>query len=355
MLESPQVQSTPDRPSVSVALATYNGAKHLDEQLQSLAEQSLLPLELVVTDDGSTDSTIEILRAFADRSPFPVQIHHNTERLGYGGNFLRAASLCQGDLIAFCDQDDRWLESKLATCASYFQERDVKLVIHSAETWNGHTRLKRQFPFHEETRITVPGITDPFTLVPGFAVVFRRELLQLADNRDRPGCLFGLTNGSIMAHDSWIWLLAATTGKVAQIKDVLALYRQHETNTVGAPGKTGLRRRLQLARDQVNYQQLADFENKVVEVLSSIPDAAAPDYVVERRDLIRRLRRRADLHGTRAVMYQPGASLGSRLRSFFALFSRGAYRPAESSNRLGPRTAVKDLFYGVSGLYKRLT
>ncbi len=92
-------------------MATYNGAKYLEEQLASFVVQSQLPL--VVCDDGSADATLEILHRFAHSAPFPVRIVCNDERLGYGDNFLKAASLCEGDWIAFSDQDDVWLPDKL--------------------------------------------------------------------------------------------------------------------------------------------------------------------------------------------------------------------------------------------------
>ncbi len=355
ILLNPQTNQAVPPLAISVALATYNGEKHLAEQLASLAEQTVLPYELVVTDDGSTDGTLHIVRAFAATAPFPVHVHSNAERLGYGGNFLHAASLCRGELIAFCDQDDRWLEAKLETCAGLFAESDIALVIHSAETWDGQTRLGRLFPVYEKTEITVPGITDPFALTPGFAVVFRRHLLALTSNNSRPGCLFGLSNGSVMAHDAWIWLLGSTTGKVAKLKDVLALYRQHGSNTVGAPGKSSLRRMLQLATGDVNYVTLAEFETKCAEVLSSIPDSAAPAYIPERRHLIAQLRHRAEMHLARAAMYSRKANFFGRAGSFLSMLAAGAYLPAESKNRIGPRAAVKDLSFGVSGLYKRLT
>lgn len=68
-------------PRVSVALATYNGERFLREQLDSLAEQTLLPAELVVSDDGSTDRTVAIVREFAGRAPFPVKLLKRGDRL----------------------------------------------------------------------------------------------------------------------------------------------------------------------------------------------------------------------------------------------------------------------------------
>ncbi len=80
------------RSTISVAMATYNGGLYLQDQLESLAEQDLSPLELVVTDDGSQDDTVSLIKGFAQHAPFPVRFEQNTERLGYGRNFLKAAS-----------------------------------------------------------------------------------------------------------------------------------------------------------------------------------------------------------------------------------------------------------------------
>src|SRR4051794_37441524 len=105
---------------ISIAMATYNGDRYIREQLDSLARQNLLPFELVVTDDGSSDGTLDILKAFSERAPFPVRIFRNPTRLGYEENFLKAASLCNGDVISFCDQDDIWVDRKLEVCALMF-------------------------------------------------------------------------------------------------------------------------------------------------------------------------------------------------------------------------------------------
>ncbi len=79
---------------ISIALATFNGARFLKEQLLSLAEQTCLPAELVVTDDGSTDEKLAILEWFSHAAPFHLSIHRNDKRLGYDMNFFKAASLC---------------------------------------------------------------------------------------------------------------------------------------------------------------------------------------------------------------------------------------------------------------------
>lgn len=97
---------------VSVAMASYNGAKYLQAQLQSLVEQERQPDELVVSDDASTDTTRDLLCAFAGAAPFRVALYRNAAQGGYGKNFARALSLCGGDLVFLCDQDDVWFPEK---------------------------------------------------------------------------------------------------------------------------------------------------------------------------------------------------------------------------------------------------
>ena len=88
---------------VSVALCTYNGAQYLKEQLESIASQTVLPYELVVCDDCSSDDTVAILKVFAGRVSFLVRVVVNREKLGSTKNFEQAIRLCEGDLIVLSD------------------------------------------------------------------------------------------------------------------------------------------------------------------------------------------------------------------------------------------------------------
>ena len=78
----------------------------MPEQLESIAGQSEKPCELVVCDDGSTDDTVTLLEDFARRVSFPVRLFRNEKQLGPVQNFARAVSLCRGEYVALCDQDD---------------------------------------------------------------------------------------------------------------------------------------------------------------------------------------------------------------------------------------------------------
>ena len=88
--------------NISIAMCTYNGSRFLGEQLKSLAEQTMLPSELIICDDASTDATSAIVKGFADEAPFPVRLIRNEVTLGSTKNFEKAICLCAGEAIALC-------------------------------------------------------------------------------------------------------------------------------------------------------------------------------------------------------------------------------------------------------------
>src|ERR1700737_4408427 len=94
---------------VSIALATYQGERFLSQQLESFLGQTRLPDELCISDDGSTDRTLEIINAFASTAPFPVKSVLSPIRGGVNKNFENEVSHWSGDVILFSDQDDVWL------------------------------------------------------------------------------------------------------------------------------------------------------------------------------------------------------------------------------------------------------
>ncbi len=338
--------------TISVAMATYNGAQHLSEQLDSLAAQTALPFELVVTDDGSTDATLSIVETFAQSAPFPVHIHRNPVRLNYSNNFLRAAELCQGEFVAFCDQDDVWQPQKLAVCSAQIRKNNVQLVVHCGEVWDGKQTTGERYPSYEKDALLAAGEVDPCALVPGFAMVFRKSLLALTDNHDRPWDIFGLGNGTFMAHDGWVWLLGTSTGPVALVSEPLVLYRQHATNAVGAPKAPPLAQAIRTSASTSHYKVLAELESKAARILESLDAAEVPQP--ERLKLVaHRFRYRARLHSHRAGLYEAASSGWTRFQHFGAILLSGGYLPDAINSRLGPKSAIKDLLFGVPGLYKR--
>ena len=114
--------------TLSIALSTYNGSKFLREQLQSLANQTLLPFEVVITDDCSTDDTLSIIKEFSN--VLNIRVFVNDLPLKVTKNFEKAISLCSGDVILMCDQDDIWHPDKLAKIDKYFRENPAQLAVY---------------------------------------------------------------------------------------------------------------------------------------------------------------------------------------------------------------------------------
>ena len=336
------MSSPVSRSQVSVAMATYNGEQYVREQLESIAHQDLQPLELVVADDGSTDATLQIVGDFARYAPFPVKVFRNETRLGYADNFLKAASLCRGDLIAFCDQDDVWVEQKLKVCAKFFADPEVLLVAHSAWTLLDSGERGRLFPRFKRTRVSDIGTCDPFAFVHGFAMIIRSELLEIAHIVPRPARFLG--------HDQWCWFWAASIGKIATLSEALALYRQHEQNVFGA-SEAGVALRAKNIAITVGYEEHAAFESDCSRILHAAAEQSM--NVADRlRKSAARLEFRARLHRIRNQIYSKESGLMQRLMAFIRIFFLGGYMSDQSGTRLGPRAALKDMLFGVPGMYR---
>jgi len=227
------------RSNISVAMATYNGGLYLQDQLASLAEQESSPLELVITDDGSKDDTVSLIKSFALHAPFPVRFEQNTVRLGYGRNFLKAASMCKGTHVAFCDQDDVWLPHKLSQVSAVLTTKDYDLVAHSAKVVDRSLNwLGVSFPDIDSTRpLTVEEMRGG-RFWPGFSLTVSRSLLNVLDSEldqtQRP-------HDEKFAHDELICELACEQRSCFVISEPLALYRQHGNNLIGFHGAMKVR------------------------------------------------------------------------------------------------------------------
>jgi Glycosyl transferase family 2 len=226
--------------SISVVMATYNGARFLEPQLESIASQTRLPDELVVCDDQSSDESVGIVERFASRAPFEVRVERNPERLGFAGNFLKAARLSRGDVIAWSDQDDVWMPEKLAVCARELESDDaVLLVVHASRfgDWMQHGRpVVRaatgdwfgRFTSRRVRRRTVytPTSLPLRTRFPGRSSLVSRRVLEVADHLEAR--LPGVIDEFQGHHDIWIGFVAGAIGKVVILPDALVEYRQHD-------------------------------------------------------------------------------------------------------------------------------
>jgi glycosyltransferase involved in cell wall biosynthesis len=218
-------------------MCTYNGVRFLDDQLASLAAQQRKPDELVICDDCSTDETVVTLRQFAARAPFPVHIHQNANRLRSTKNFERAISLCEGDIIALCDQDDIWDSRKISlTEECFLKNSNVDLVFTDAEVvdeaanpvgYNLWPTLKFDTPLQRRIKSN-----DAFALLSEKQIVTGATMAFRAKYRD---LVLPIPLDIPLIHDGWIALMISLVGDVDIIERPMIKYRQHQSQQLGAP------------------------------------------------------------------------------------------------------------------------
>ena len=208
---------------VSIALATYNGELYLREQLDSLLNQTYKNIEIVVSDDGSTDGTQALLQEYAKQDK-RIRWSINKGEHGFVGNFSEAISLCRGEIIFLCDQDDVWYERKIEKHLEKYKDPAVQWVYNEVVVT-------------DQDRNTLGYLTDSMpdywtrkkllyytwgSCVLGCATSYRANLIKKVLPPD--------VNAS--GHDSWLQL-AIYPAKSAYINEILQEYRQHKKNTVG--------------------------------------------------------------------------------------------------------------------------
>ncbi len=333
------------RPTVSIAMATYNGAPYLRDQLDSLAAQSVRPIELQIGDDGSTDRTEAIVRDFAATAPFPVIFRRNPRRLGYGENFLRTAARCSGEWIAFCDQDDVWLPQKIEMVGARVAAGDaaLALVAHNCDVIDADGQLLRERPL-----ALLPdrdhGHLDlsPAWLCAGFRQVFKAALIRDFGIDERLGPLgefAGSTGFDPLPHDSWIPFLANVTGRIATIGDPLVRYRRHAANWTIASPPTGKDRTF--ANNGAVYRRQAHWFDQAARTVEGFSSAVAEEGI---RVAHMRLIQERDWLFERAALYDQ-APFARRVAVLARLVRARAYRRSWS---MDARSLLKDSAFALA-------
>lgn len=224
-------------------MCTYNGARYLREQLQSIASQTLRPTEMVICDDGSSDQTLAIAEEFAHTVDFDVKIVRNDINLGVAKNFEKAIGLCSGELIALADQDDLWYPEKLERLAARMAQdpstggvfSDADLIDENSQLTGEHLWKIFRFGPHEQ-RILERGEAAHLLclrdFMTGATMMFRASL--------RPSLL---PVGAAWIHDGWFAWMLTLYSRPGYVPERLMAYRVHSAQQCGV-GARGLRQRL---------------------------------------------------------------------------------------------------------------
>lgn len=217
---------------ISVAMTTYNGAQYITEQLESIRMQTRKVDEIVIVDDGSSDNTVELVRAFAEKYPeCGIRLEQNEANLGFKKNFYKAMSLCEGDVIFLCDQDDIWKENKVDVLNGLLESNgDIGLVSSSfvqidsdgKEVSSNKSAYMRKM---DEGKMYLIPLKDLIfhNASQGCAMAFRKEV------RD----LYLKHFVDDLPHDWVLNVVAAMEKKCYYLSSAMFYYRIHGKNTIG--------------------------------------------------------------------------------------------------------------------------
>lgn len=225
---------------IAVLLATYNGARFLKEQLESLFRQSCEDFHLFVRDDGSTDDTLKILAAFMQAHPGRITLVNDGEQhCGAAQSFMRLLREVESDYYMFCDQDDFWHATKIEKTVAHMWDVESRasrdkvcttpvVVSTDLRVVDENRDLIRE-SFNADLKIDVfrkhPQMLCVRHVVTGCAMMFNRAARDVA---------LPMSPYATM-HDEWVALCAQFHGGwVTVVDDVTIDYRQHGSNTLGA-------------------------------------------------------------------------------------------------------------------------
>ncbi len=223
--------------NVSVALCTHEGSRFVKEQAESILQQTVVPDEVILSDDASSDHTVELVESvFAGRNDVRLRVLRNEKPLGVVANFQQAALAATGDIIFLSDQDDRWRPEKVERMLAEFASRPQLLLLHSDALLVDEHGASLGVTLFDSLDVSdnevsniksgnAFGVLLRRNLALGASMAFRRQLLEIA-----------VPFGDAWVHDEWLAIVAAAHGEDAidLIEEQLLDYRQHSNNQIGA-------------------------------------------------------------------------------------------------------------------------
>lgn len=239
---------------ISVAMATFNGSRYIEEQLQSILEQTRQPDEVIIRDDRSDDDTTDKIRHFIENNDLQEKwkLIVNEENTGWQKNFYEALKQTSGDVIFFSDQDDIWLPDKIKCLTEFMEEKNAGCVYGSIilidedgnelkETRNTHGIDKKpgQVPFDSRFNTAI---------VMGCRMCINREIADIYIKLKHP----------MPDHDCQCARLALLYSTMWRIEEPVMRYRIHKGNNSGIEtnlqeGSTTLEFRKRIIRENIDW------------------------------------------------------------------------------------------------------
>ncbi len=256
---------------VAVMLSAYNGERFIKEQIESILNQTGVDVGLFIRDDGSKDSTLEILSAYAeDNDNVKLFIEGN---VGVGNSFMNLLYSVEGnyDYYSFADQDDIWEADKLAAAVAMLEQSDKVLYASNQECVDKYgNSLGLRYGSDSQIHLDPIAILEKNTLA-GCTMVFKRSLYEaITDKKSRPS--EELLRNRI--HDVWLAMAASINGGIIYDERSFMKYRQHENNVVGAY-EDGLAKKIKEKTKKVFKKKFRNGRSALAkEILEKFPEQA---------------------------------------------------------------------------------
>lgn len=223
--------------SISIVLCTYNGAKYIEEQLESLKRQSIFINEYIICDDNSSDNTCIKIEKYKEKNPeLNIKLFKNSVNKGVIKNFEFGLNRASGDYIAFCDQDDVWLPNKIKDSLNKMKKMEkeyginMPLLVHTDLCVVDENLKIINNSFYKKEKIKIYRGKDVFK-----ALFLKNSVVgcTMMINKTAKNLVLPFPKNIIM-HDYWIALVVASIGRVEFLNKSTIKYRQHKDNLVGS-------------------------------------------------------------------------------------------------------------------------
>lgn len=300
-------------PVISVALATYNGAAYLREQLDSIFTPCGVTYEVVAADDGSTDGTRELLQHYAHNRG--LRDVTDGRHRGLVGNFSHVLQHCRGQFIALSDQDDIWVEGRLDQLRAALGERDAvySLIDRVLKpdgvigAWSAPVGIRDYARRHGTGRPTAHLLASNWVI--SHTMLLRRSVLDAA-------LPIPVTQPY---HDAWLALAACAGGGVRYLEPSLTIYREHAASHTAAAGQPEARRVLGARAGLGREAWLAKCHGEITRLRSC---QEAPFLHGPERAFAGRLRRYFERGLSRGVSFRMGFEARRLAPYFFSSVDR---------------------------------
>ena len=243
-------------PDIAILMATYNGEKYLEEQLDSLVHQSYNNFVCYIHDDGSSDGTKEIINKYVKLYPDMFSYVDGKQTGGAKNNFMFLLGSVEADYYMFCDQDDIWHKEKIEETYEYYMQvsKNEPTCVYSDLSVVDKNRNIINDSFYAFSNLD-PHLNSykqilMSNICVGCTMFFDRQIRDIA---------LSIQTDNIIMHDWLIALVAALMGKLYFLDEQLIEYRQHDNNVEGATREFGLLRKMFRAIDYHEYKKRKEY------------------------------------------------------------------------------------------------